>query len=179
MGASGWHYFAPYQEDVSRALQDLRQEVFEKGDYLNMWLYLQWLIDEGRESYHHQYSGSRDYETVEKAFHRLEQEWERVSKKPPQTIEEVLAFNETNGTHSILDIEQVSSSPQFRTVTPFAGKTLIKLFGTEKPTREQIEAMLDKGRLWKYVPGRWSAFYCIVYHDNAPHEFLFVGVSGD
>src|SRR4051794_13947168 len=28
MGASGWSYYVPYQGDVNKALQDLRQQVF-------------------------------------------------------------------------------------------------------------------------------------------------------
>ncbi|MGW6397350.1 hypothetical protein [Streptomyces sp. NPDC055134] len=33
MGASGWDYYVPYQEDLNAALQQLRHEVFEAGDY--------------------------------------------------------------------------------------------------------------------------------------------------
>src|SRR5882724_9731460 len=33
MGASGWHYFVPYDTDVSRALAKLREDVFKRGDY--------------------------------------------------------------------------------------------------------------------------------------------------
>src|SRR5579859_6346410 len=39
MGASGWSYFIPYQEDIAQALQDLRQKIFEEGDYQKLWLY--------------------------------------------------------------------------------------------------------------------------------------------
>jgi hypothetical protein len=33
MGASGWSYFVPYQPDINKALQELRQKVFQEGDY--------------------------------------------------------------------------------------------------------------------------------------------------
>ncbi|GGZ32336.1 hypothetical protein GCM10010365_61390 [Streptomyces poonensis] len=33
MGASDWDYYVPYQEDLNAALQQLRREVFEAGDY--------------------------------------------------------------------------------------------------------------------------------------------------
>lgn len=33
MGATSWHYFAPYRESAENALQALRQEVFARGDY--------------------------------------------------------------------------------------------------------------------------------------------------
>ncbi len=36
MGASGWSYFAPYQEDINAALQQFRRQVFESGKYFKM-----------------------------------------------------------------------------------------------------------------------------------------------
>lgn len=34
MGASGWHYFAPYQSDIGKVLQLLRRRVFDNQEYL-------------------------------------------------------------------------------------------------------------------------------------------------
>ncbi|MGI5170408.1 hypothetical protein ACQEU3_39265 [Spirillospora sp. CA-253888] len=34
MGASGWEYFVPYQEDLQQALQELRDQVFQAREYL-------------------------------------------------------------------------------------------------------------------------------------------------
>lgn len=33
MGASGWNYYVPYQEDLAVALEQLRQRVFQEGEY--------------------------------------------------------------------------------------------------------------------------------------------------
>ncbi|WP_239516081.1 MULTISPECIES: hypothetical protein [unclassified Streptomyces] len=33
VGASGWEYYVPYQEDLGAALDALRRRVFETGDY--------------------------------------------------------------------------------------------------------------------------------------------------
>ena len=33
MGATGWIYFVPYQLDIEKALQALRDEVFRTGKY--------------------------------------------------------------------------------------------------------------------------------------------------
>jgi hypothetical protein len=41
MGSSGWSYFTPYQEDIAQALQELRQRVFEAGEYQQYWLYVE------------------------------------------------------------------------------------------------------------------------------------------
>src|SRR5258706_8725933 len=35
MGASGWAYFFPYQTDIESALQELKEQVFEQGQYYN------------------------------------------------------------------------------------------------------------------------------------------------
>src|SRR5204863_9878348 len=34
MGATGWSYFVPYEADISAALKRLRDNVFERGDYV-------------------------------------------------------------------------------------------------------------------------------------------------
>lgn len=33
MGASGWEYYVPYQEDLGAALDTLRRQVFDRQDY--------------------------------------------------------------------------------------------------------------------------------------------------
>ena len=33
MGATGWHYFVPYEADTQAALQSLREKVFKEGTY--------------------------------------------------------------------------------------------------------------------------------------------------
>src|SRR6202021_1463656 len=35
MGASGWKYVVPYQEDLAAALDALRRQVFADGDYVS------------------------------------------------------------------------------------------------------------------------------------------------
>lgn len=35
MGASGWTYFVPYQPDITKALNELREQVFRDGKYYN------------------------------------------------------------------------------------------------------------------------------------------------
>jgi hypothetical protein len=35
MGASGWEYLVPYQADLQAALNDLRRQVFDSGDYIS------------------------------------------------------------------------------------------------------------------------------------------------
>ena len=37
MGASGWVYFAPYEEDLTAVLDELREDVFRSGKYFKLW----------------------------------------------------------------------------------------------------------------------------------------------
>jgi protein tyrosine phosphatase len=60
MGASGWVYFVPFQVDIAKALQQLREEVFRRGDYFKPDYILQ-LIDQmkadGRPIFIHCHAG--------------------------------------------------------------------------------------------------------------------------
>jgi hypothetical protein len=42
-----------------------------------------------------------------------------------------------------------------------------------------IEGMIAGSALWATLQRSWSARYCIVYKNAAPHEFFFFGLSGD
>jgi hypothetical protein len=33
MGATGWSYFVPYQQDINVALEELNDDVFKQGQY--------------------------------------------------------------------------------------------------------------------------------------------------
>ncbi len=35
MGSSGWWHVVPYQDDIEQALQELRQQVFQSGEFAN------------------------------------------------------------------------------------------------------------------------------------------------
>src|SRR5262249_55156288 len=56
----------------------------------------------------------------------------------PSSPEEALAMTEADGTRSILDISQISDSPDFCCAAPFTPDELQSYFGTEKPTLAQL-----------------------------------------
>lgn len=79
----------------------------------------------------------------------------------PQTIEELLEINGTDGTHSIIDIEQVLDRPVSReewqrqndspyskwnvnmgVVSPVSSENLVKIFGTDKPTGADLKKVI-------------------------------------
>jgi len=169
MGASGWQYFVPYQSDFKKALDELREQVFQSGKYYKRTSFLQSIID---ESY---------YDAIADAKKRQEFiEWHRTmkaAKEPePTTIEELIMLNEEDGTHSIIDITGISSTPKFGMATPLSSLQLIDFFGSEKPTRDLVKQKVVE---IMDLRERWQATYIIVYKDGLPDEIFFTGFSGD
>ncbi len=180
MGASGWSYYTPYKEDRAQALQELRQRVFEEGDYQQGWLY---------------------EEVPEEVFEELDEleldDWNQAPQKlletfaqilerkhiradlpsAPQTIDELVDRNGYNGTHSILDIDHIASQPEFRAAIPFPEEKLLEYFGTDRPTRAMVEKVDAEYSLYVFLE-RWQATFIIIYQDGVPSEIFFTGYSG-
>lgn len=124
MGSSRWVYYVPYQENIEQALQDLRQQVFESGEYYQSWrLHVQ-----------------------EENGGRIDAYGQEIFSNPssPQNIEEVIKKSEPEGTHSILDIGHVTDVPHnYLAHTQF--------LTASKPTREIVEMFLADESLWPPV----------------------------
>ncbi len=97
---------------------------------------------------------------------------------PPATIDELLAQCAEAGTHSILDIQQISPTPQSGAATALSDDQLQTLFGTTQPTRDMIQSAEQSGKLHAHCE-RWRAVFLTVYEAGQPVEYVFVGVSGD
>ena len=181
MGASGWSYYTPYQQDIAQALQELRQRVFEAGDYQQYWLYneVPEEVFEELDELEPQAWRQPGQQLVEAFAHVLERKHLSADLPPaPQTIDEALQRNGPDGTHSILDIDHIASRPEEGAASPLPRETLLKLFGTERPTR----AIIEEGRAANSVYGvlpTWQAMYVMVYQDDSPSEIFFSGSSGD
>ncbi|QDT89202.1 hypothetical protein Pan161_08290 [Gimesia algae] len=100
------------------------------------------------------------------------------SSTPPATIDELLAQCAAAGTHSILDIQHISPTPQSGAATSLSDEQLQTLFGTTQPTRAMIQSAEQSGKLHELCE-RWHAVYLTVYEEGEPVEYVFVGVSGD
>jgi TusA-related sulfurtransferase len=142
MGATTWQYFVPYQQDVSKALEELREETFRTGAY------------------------------------EIPYGIEEAGIEKPESIEQLLEAAAEEGTHSILDIYQVSSSPDFGSITPLPPEAILQIFATSTPTHEQIEAAAERGSFEEYVQ-RWQGIYIRVFQNDTPSELFFWGYSGD
>jgi len=97
----------------------------------------------------------------------------------PRSLEELLKSQGESGTHSILDVVRVSPVPEFGAVSPLPVSRLVAIFGSDKPTRPQVENKHEEGALDDYTNNRWQGIYIVVYREGSPHEIFFAGCSGD
>lgn len=175
MGATGWRYYVRHQPDVDAALQELRQDVFRRGEYETG------PTEEELEAIRANFSPQM------KALYEMAKRWEQNKPPkpkpigPPKTIEELVERKGESGTHSILDINHIAAEPEFGALAPLSERQLLDFFGTAQPTREQVEKW---GR--RIVPvhdpplyRRWQGIYSTVYKEGVPDELYFEGASGD
>ncbi len=99
----------------------------------------------------------------------------RYAEEKPSSIEEALEIADADGTASILDIQQVSDEPDFFCAAPFSPDELKSYFGSDHPTRSDIQGSED---YWDDLE-RGQARYAIVYADDRPSEIYFAGYSFD
>jgi hypothetical protein len=198
MGATGWSDFVPYEADVSAALQRLRDDVFNRGDYI----YGDGIPDDQRKAILEEVQPEMEtwMQKVREEAAKLQEPLRtlylqnaekfkaeimgggpapRKPKRKPKTIDEVLEFQAESGTHSILDMVGISSEPEFGHVRPFPRERLVEFFGSETPSHAEIEEAHDFGSLGDFVSERWEGIYIIAYRDGSPSEIFFAGCSGD
>jgi hypothetical protein len=207
VGATSWRYYAPYQPIPEAAFQALRAEVFARAGYVqpaesidDLLLPTVRRLGQDPDSPEQQRQVKKElqvYGAVETGdmsglspairtfamqIRGLRQATGKRGAKqrhrptPPKSIAELLKRAGQSGTHSILDIERVSEQPGFGVAGPLSADSLRQTFGTEVPTHEEVE------RRWPDVAerlGRWQSCYFVVYRDGKPHEYAFIGCSGD
>ena len=147
MGGEPWFYFVPYHADVNSALQSLRRREFQAGRYNPVTPFLDFPVDAGAPGPGAQHA----------------------------SIEEAIEDADADGTRSILDMERISDEPDYGAVTTLSDDQLIDLFGTNKPTREMIEA---NDELLEAIE-RGQGVYIVAYEDGKPTEIFFAGCSFD
>jgi len=147
MGSSGWSYFTPYQEDIAQALQELRQRVFEAGDYQQYWLSNEVPEEVFKEldEVEPQAWSQPGQQLVEAFAHVLERKHISAELPPaPQTIDEVLERNGPDGTHSILDIDHIASHSEAGAAIALPEEVLLQYFGTARPTKAMVDTAQTK-----------------------------------
>ena len=101
-----------------------------------------------------------------------------TNEQLPKTIDQAREIAGESGTHSILDIDQVSNSPGFGIATPLKKEELITLFGTVEPSLEMAKYAAREGKLIA-LRESWEAAYFTVFSDGKPDQYVFSGHSGD
>jgi len=99
----------------------------------------------------------------------------RGSNEEPATIEEALENMDADGTASILDIDHVAASAEPTGVTVLTPAEAKQYFGTERPTRADVE---KADQFWDDI-GRGEAVCVVLYNGDRPSELYFAGISFD
>jgi hypothetical protein len=178
VGSSEWYYTVAYQPDVRTALRQLRQEVYDRGEYY-------------REPAEHdsdlditeaEFRGRLDPRGDSEGFNdAIVEDWlerkRRRARGAPSDPDTLLAAQPHSGTHSIIDMANgVSDRPQVATVSPLTDEELRAAFGSTTPTSSQVQArMKSGGSPREHCVGT----YVISYRDGQPDHIHFCGYSGD
>ncbi|MEO1498631.1 MAG: hypothetical protein AAFV43_15920 [Planctomycetota bacterium] len=93
----------------------------------------------------------------------------------PATPEEALELGDADGTASILDIERVAEQPDFCCAAPYSADELENYFGTQTPTRGDLE--IGDG-FWDEIE-RGHARIIPLFEGGQAKELCFVGYSFD
>lgn len=177
MGASGWHYAVPYNDDPEAALQELRHDVFASGDYgvsrqfRGMWPLFWRMRGPAKFVVLAIFIAAKTFFTIDSAIR-----WLARGCRRPRSIEEAVELAAEAGTHSILDIQSCGQTPDFGLAVPLSAARMRRLFGTDQPTAKDLEQILS-------VAGedleRWHCICFPLYEDGKPTKLIFVGCSGD
>jgi hypothetical protein len=147
MGAEPWSYFVPFEDDVRTAFEGLQERELAAGRY-------------------------------EKGQSRPGQ-----PNDPAATIDDARRQAGATGTRSILDLgelsdiphEQFAMPPRFGVMAPLGPDELIGLYGTERPSHEQVVKNTD---FYEWID-RGLGIYIVVYDGDRPSELYFAGYSFD
>jgi hypothetical protein len=112
MGGHPYWYTVPYQQDISKALDELRQREFQAGRYNPVTPIVEFPITASSPA--------------PGAGHR--------------NIDEAMQASNADGTRSILDISAIASDPDFFTAAPLRDAALNSYFGTTRPSRALVES---------------------------------------
>ena len=114
MGGHPWWYLVPYENDIAKSLEALRQREFKAGRY-----------------------------NPAESFPRFPVDLKHAPGCQHASIDEAREDSDADGTRSILDVSRISRIPDYDCVAPIADNELMEFFGTTKPTAEDVEDCED------------------------------------
>ncbi len=147
MGAFGYWYYVPFEEEIEKALEKLKLREFKAGSF---------------------------YPNV--FFPHMENQSEKENPDHSfNSISEVRKSVLSTGTRSILDIDAISNEIKYNSAKLLSSEENIELFGTEYPTREELDNNFD----FIHELERGTAICLVLYKEFKPNEFFFAGYSFD
>ena len=146
MGGHPWWYLVPYEKDVASSLEALRQREFKAGRY-----------------------------NPAEPFPRFPVDLNHAPGCRHASIEDAREDSDADGTRSILDVSQLSATPDYDAVAPLDDDELTEFFGTTRPTAEEVE---DCDDLFDQIE-RGQGIYVVIYEDGKPSQIFFAGYSYD
>lgn len=176
MGASGWSYFVPYQGDIQKALDELRERVFQSGDYFGgrpgakrRYATIDALLRSKAEDGTHSILDVGKISDTSKQNDVLEGVDRRTLMRKMQNLmaDDPAGFMRRAAREEFLSIGLVH---------PLSDEQLVKTLGSLKPERRAVE--LAANTIGSSC-SRGSGRYVVVYRDGVPDEIFFAGVSGD
>jgi hypothetical protein len=161
MGASGWSYRVPFEEDARRAFLALQERELAGDD-------LYWQEEDEEEE---------------------DEEFRSEVPPRPTSLAQLAEIKDDEryhfwewGTHSILDMDRLEPADAedhdggVRLLSPAEVRDLL---GSDRPTADDFEAAY--ARLGDLGVARfgWTGRYTVLYRDGRPDELAFCGISGD
>jgi hypothetical protein len=110
MGGHPWWYLVPYEKDILKGLEALRQREFKAG----------------------RYNPAED-------FPGFPVNPSHAPGCKHASIDEAREDADADGTRSILDVSRISEEPDYDAVAPLGDDALMEFFGTTRPTAEDVE----------------------------------------
>jgi len=96
----------------------------------------------------------------------------------PKTPAEALENAQEEGTKSILDILQISDSPDYCCATPLTHQEKLDYFQSEFPSVEILDKLHEYNDFWLNI-NRGMAKIAVFYEGTIPKKLLFAGYSFD
>ena len=154
MGASGWHYIAPYHGSVAASLRELQEQVFRERDY-------SWWDEFG------------DWEPVPESLQEL---WDRESGWASGT-HSILDMREGIGVGQVEWPDYQVRSLDPGEVQALFGSALPSRAAFEALARDDGDPRY--AQFWGAVTTRWTGLYVLLSEEDTPTEVGFWGFSGD
>src|SRR5262249_34153082 len=110
MGGQPWWYLVPYEKDIAKSLEALRQREFKAGRY-----------------------------NPAEPFPNFPVDLAHTPGCKHGSIDEAREDSEADGTRSILDCSRLSAKPDYDAVAPLREDQLKEFFGTTRPSADDVQ----------------------------------------